>query len=420
MARSSSRSRRAYPVTCDVHRQTLSSELPEQRSSSVPPGSVTWSWPSRFSGYCVRRNPAWPIDVVGPPWSVPLVGRMPEVRRGIPLAVRARRVRPRGPPGARRDAASRAIRAGHRAAAFLQVGAGALVRGHSPADRLPLRTARHCSSTMSAGLTGGCSTRRSSGFSRSGCRPAHRCPRRRRRRCGWTRPIGTCTARPALVSASGRRIALMPGAAYGPAKQWPLESFSELARTADGPWRRGVGPGFGRRAVLGEQIRAGAGGQVFNLCGQTSLEDSVDLLSAARAAVTNDSGLMHIAAAAGTHVVAIYGSSSPRLHAAADRPQGHSVPGAGLQSLLPARVPAGAPELPAADQSAERAGGARRRAQSPARSRLSDPVQHAPPRGHYGPVSRSRAASARCTLAMDCPVRQQLPSAACQVFRLRP
>ena len=64
---------------------------------------------------------------------------------------------------------------------------------------------------------------------------------------------------------------------------------------------------------LGEQIRSGAGARVFNLCGQTSLEDTVDLLSATRAAVTNDSGLMHVAAAAGTQVVAIYGSSSPHF-----------------------------------------------------------------------------------------------------------
>ncbi len=49
----------------------------------------------------------------------------------------------------------------------------------------------------------------------------------------------------------------------------------------------------------------------MNLCGATRLEDTVDLLSRAQAAVTNDSGLMHVAAAAGTHVVALYGSTSP-------------------------------------------------------------------------------------------------------------
>ena len=52
---------------------------------------------------------------------------------------------------------------------------------------------------------------------------------------------------------------------------------------------------------------------VINLCGRTTLADAVDLLGAAAVAVTNDSGLMHVAAAVDTHVISLYGSTTPRF-----------------------------------------------------------------------------------------------------------
>ncbi|ATJ80996.1 lipopolysaccharide heptosyltransferase II [Halomonas beimenensis] len=105
-------------------------------------------------------------------------------------------------------------------------------------------------------------------------------------------------------------IAMMPGAEYGPAKQWPLAYFRTLAETLvdDGYEVRVLGGP--KDAGAGETIAAGLG-HVHNLCGQTRLADAVDLLADCRQAVTNDSGLMHVAAAAGTRVQAVYGSSSP-------------------------------------------------------------------------------------------------------------
>jgi heptosyltransferase II len=106
-------------------------------------------------------------------------------------------------------------------------------------------------------------------------------------------------------------IALLPGAAYGPAKQWPVEHWGALARALAGAGRTAWILGSPAERLLGEQIRVIGGEGVVNLCGTTTLEDTVDLLHAAAAAVSNDSGLMHVAAAAGTHVIALYGSSSP-------------------------------------------------------------------------------------------------------------
>jgi heptosyltransferase-2 len=107
-------------------------------------------------------------------------------------------------------------------------------------------------------------------------------------------------------------VALMPGAEYGSAKQWPAERFAELAARLASEGRHVWVLGSAKEQRLGERIAAADGtGRVRNLCGATRLDEAIDLLAAARVAVTNDSGLMHAAAAAGAHVVAIYGSSSP-------------------------------------------------------------------------------------------------------------
>jgi heptosyltransferase-2 len=107
-------------------------------------------------------------------------------------------------------------------------------------------------------------------------------------------------------------IAMMPGAEYGPAKQWPVDYFSRLARELAASAAQVWIFGSAKEAALGDAIAAGAdAARVRNLCGETSLVEAVDLLALADVAVSNDSGLMHIAAAVGTHVVALYGSSTP-------------------------------------------------------------------------------------------------------------
>jgi heptosyltransferase-2 len=103
---------------------------------------------------------------------------------------------------------------------------------------------------------------------------------------------------------------LMPGAEFGPAKRWPSEKYAALARQLREQGMAVVLLGSANdRPVTGE-IAALAPG-ALDLAGETRLEDAIDLTAGARLAVSNDSGLMHIAAAVGTPVVAVYGSTSP-------------------------------------------------------------------------------------------------------------
>lgn len=106
-------------------------------------------------------------------------------------------------------------------------------------------------------------------------------------------------------------VAFMPGAEYGPAKQWPIDYYAMLAQQLS---HEGYGVwvlGSRKEQAAGEVIATQGGSAVRNLCGATQLVDTIDLLALCRGAVSNDSGLMHIAAAVGTPLVAIYGSSTP-------------------------------------------------------------------------------------------------------------
>jgi len=108
-------------------------------------------------------------------------------------------------------------------------------------------------------------------------------------------------------------VALMPGAEYGPAKQWPLAHFAALARELLAQGKQVWVLGSNKDHAAGESIQqqAGTTADVLNLCGRTQLVDAVDLIALCAAAVSNDSGLMHIAAALDIPSIALYGSSTP-------------------------------------------------------------------------------------------------------------
>ena len=107
---------------------------------------------------------------------------------------------------------------------------------------------------------------------------------------------------------------LCPGAEYGPAKRWPAEHFAALATRfiADGMRVWLIGSPNDRAAA--EAVVAAASPSspaLANLAGGTDLGTAIDLLSLATVVVSNDSGLMHAAAAVGVPLIALFGSSSP-------------------------------------------------------------------------------------------------------------
>ncbi len=109
--------------------------------------------------------------------------------------------------------------------------------------------------------------------------------------------------------ARGGYYVFVPGAEYGPAKRWPVARYAELARLLDAPV---IVLGSGKEAPLGVEICALAtGADCRNLAGATSLAEAFCLIAGACRVISNDTGLMHVAAALDVPQVALFGSSSP-------------------------------------------------------------------------------------------------------------
>lgn len=107
-------------------------------------------------------------------------------------------------------------------------------------------------------------------------------------------------------------LGLCPGAEYGDAKRWPASHFATLAANAiDQDMQVIIFGGPNDAGIAGEIASSIESDRCFNLAGETSLLDAIDLLSHCRQVVTNDSGLMHAAAAVGVPVAVLYGSTSP-------------------------------------------------------------------------------------------------------------
>ena len=122
---------------------------------------------------------------------------------------------------------------------------------------------------------------------------------------------------PAVAGDVSEALVLLPGAARGGSKRWPAASFAETAARAleAGLARRVVvcgTPGEAAEcAAVAEALAARFPDAVLNLCGKTNLAELAGLLARCRAVLSNDSGGMHLATAAGAPVVAVFGLTDP-------------------------------------------------------------------------------------------------------------
>jgi heptosyltransferase-2 len=263
-----------------------------------------------------RESPTAQIHVVAPAWSLPVLERMPEVARGVELDVGHGELRL-----GRRRAVGRQLRTERYARAIVlpRSAKAALVPWFA---KVPRRTGFR--GEWRYGLLNDVRSLDPKLDQTVKRFVALGLPR------GSNPPLSLpAELRPQLVSDAanlerlravhslGRGLplaALMPGAEYGPAKRWPAVHYGALAAALASADRDVVVLGSAKERALGAEVVAHAAHPgVRNLCGATSLADVVDLLGAAEVAVSNDSGLLHVAAAAGAPVVAIYGSSSPQF-----------------------------------------------------------------------------------------------------------
>ena len=117
------------------------------------------------------------------------------------------------------------------------------------------------------------------------------------------------------IDYSKNTMAICPGAEFGPSKRWPAEYYAEIAKFYVNKGWNVLCIGSKNDEDIGIEIGSlnnlRSNESFINLIGKTSLQDAIDILAFTEKVVTNDSGLMHIAAAVKTPLVALYGPSSP-------------------------------------------------------------------------------------------------------------
>jgi heptosyltransferase II len=258
-----------------------------------------------------RERPGVQIDVLAPAWCAPLLKRMPQVRKAITLTLTHGQLGLRERYYLGRELAGRNYQ---QAIILPRAFKAALIPWFAS---VPRRTGYRGEMRFGAindmrRLDKAAMPQMARRYAALGLEPGATLPPMKLLRPELTADADNAARLMAefRLSRDGPAVGLMPGAEYGPAKQWPLEYYASLARQlmAEGAqvWIFGSQKDY----AAGEQIveQSGCG---INLCGKTRLEDAIDLIAQVQVAVSNDSGLMHVAAAVDVPLVAIFGSSTP-------------------------------------------------------------------------------------------------------------
>lgn len=115
------------------------------------------------------------------------------------------------------------------------------------------------------------------------------------------------------INTQTKILALCPGAEFGESKQWPAIYYAKVARDKiNSGWQVWL-LGSTKDMVIAAEINQLCTGGCVDFCGETNIVEAIDLLSLADAVISNDSGLMHVAAALNKNLIAIYGSSDPEF-----------------------------------------------------------------------------------------------------------
>jgi heptosyltransferase-2 len=116
-----------------------------------------------------------------------------------------------------------------------------------------------------------------------------------------------------ILNDGAKVLGLCPGAEYGPAKRWPEEHYAQVAKQAISKGWQVYLFGSVKDETVTATINKLADGQCRDFAGKTTLTEALDLMSLCDAVVSNDSGLMHVAAALNIKTIALYGSSDPNF-----------------------------------------------------------------------------------------------------------